>query len=58
MPIALSYEPLDLPLAVPFTIARCTRATAHNVLVRLTWTAPDGRQLAGLGEAAPNAYYG
>ncbi|MAG34738.1 MAG: dipeptide epimerase [Dehalococcoidia bacterium] len=54
----LEHEPLDLPLAVPFTIARGSRAVAENVLVRLTWEAPDGRRLVGLGEAAPNAYYG
>ena len=58
MRIELEYEPLELPLAVPFTIARGTRAIAENVLVRLTWEAPDGRRLVGLGEAAPNAYYG
>ena len=58
MRIELEYEPLELPLAVPFTIARGTRAVAENVLVRLTWEAPDGRRMVGLGEAAPNAYYG
>ena len=58
MRIELEHEPLELPLAVPFTIARGTRAVAENVLVRLTWEAPDGRRLIGLGEAAPNAYYG
>ena len=58
MRIELEYEPLELPLAVPFTIARGTRAVAENVLVRLSWEAPDGRRLVGLGEAAPNAYYG
>ena len=58
MRIELEYEPLELPLAVPFTIARGTRSVAENVLVRLSWEAPDGRRLVGLGEAAPNAYYG
>src|SRR5918911_3540849 len=56
--IALSHEPLDLPLAVPWTISRGTRRAAENVLVRLRWTAPDGRELEGLGEAAPYAFYG
>ena len=40
MRIELEYEPLELPLAVPFTIARGTRAVAENVLVRLTWEMP------------------
>ena len=31
---------------------------AENVLLRLRWRAPDGRDLEGLGEAAPYAYYG
>lgn len=58
MRIALTHEALDLPLATPFTIARGTRTVARNVLAHLTWEAPDGRRLVGLGEAAPNAYYG
>ena len=57
-PIRLSYEPLDLALRVPWTISRGTRVRAENVLVRLRWRAPDGRELEGLGEAAPYAFYG
>ena len=57
-PITLTHQRLDLPLAVPWTISRGTRRTAENVLVRLRWTAPDGRDLEGLGEAAPYPYYG
>jgi L-alanine-DL-glutamate epimerase-like enolase superfamily enzyme len=54
----LHYQPLDLPLKTPWTISRGTRRVAENVLVRLRWQAPDGRELEGLGEAAPYAYYG
>jgi L-alanine-DL-glutamate epimerase-like enolase superfamily enzyme len=57
-PIALTQERLDLPLAMPWTISRGTRRVAENVLVRLRWTTPDGRELEGLGEAAPYAFYG
>ncbi len=57
-PITLTRERLDLTLAGPWTIARGTRRTADNVLVRLRWRAPDGRELEGLGEAAPYPYYG
>jgi L-alanine-DL-glutamate epimerase-like enolase superfamily enzyme len=58
MTIALSHERLDLPFKNPWTISRGTRRSAENVLVRLAWTAPDGRALEGLGEAAPYAFYG
>ena len=57
-PITLTHERLALPLAAPWTISRGTRRVAENVLVRLRWTAPDGRELEGLGEAAPYAFYG
>jgi L-Ala-D/L-Glu epimerase len=56
--IELTHERLDLPFKSPWTISRGTRSRAENVLVRLRWTAPDGRQLEGLGEAAPYAFYG
>jgi L-alanine-DL-glutamate epimerase-like enolase superfamily enzyme len=56
--IGLTHERLDLPLAQAWTISRGTRRVAENVLVRLRWQAPDGRDLEGLGEAAPYAYYG
>ena len=49
----VTFEPLDLPLQNPFGISRRTTTVARNVLVRIEW---DG--LVGLGEAAPNAYYG
>src|SRR5687767_5203097 len=57
-PITLTHERLDLPFKTPWTIYRGTRRSAENVLVRLTWQAPDGRHLEGLGEAAPYAFYG
>ena len=47
------WEPLDLPLRDPFGISRRTTTVARNVLVRIV---ADG--LEGLGECAPNAYYG
>jgi L-alanine-DL-glutamate epimerase-like enolase superfamily enzyme len=49
----LSFDPLDLTLHVPFTIARGTQTIANNVQVCLT----DG-DLTGLGEAAPSSHYG
>ncbi len=51
--LAVSYEPLDLPLLNPFGISRRTTTVARNVLVRVEL---DG--LIGFGEAGPNAYYG
>jgi len=56
--IALTRERLDLPFKSAWTISRGTRRSAENVLVRLAWRAPDGRELVGLGEAAPYAFYG
>jgi L-Ala-D/L-Glu epimerase len=49
----LSYEPLDLTLHEPFTIARGTQLVAGNVQVRLS---QDG--VTGIGEAAPSEHYG
>jgi L-Ala-D/L-Glu epimerase len=49
----VSFEPLDLPLRDPFGISRRTTTVARNVLVRCSWNG-----LEGLGESAPNAYYG
>jgi len=46
---SLAASTLDLPLTEPFAIATGARATAANVLVRLTLA--DGT--VGLGEAAP-----
>lgn len=48
----LSFEPLDLQLQQPFTIARGTKKQVHNVLVRIS----DGT-VTGYGEAAPNSRY-
>jgi L-alanine-DL-glutamate epimerase-like enolase superfamily enzyme len=48
-----SYEPLDLTLHEPFTIARGTQLVAQNVQVTLS---QDG--VTGIGEAAPNEHYG
>ena len=47
------WESLDLPLRDPFGISRRTTTVARNVLVRITWQGSEG-----LGECAPNAYYG
>ncbi len=49
----VQWEPLDLPLRNPFGISRRTTTVARNVLVGI---ASDG--FVGLGECAPNAYYG
>lgn len=49
----VQFEPLDLPLRDPFGISRRTTTIARNVLVRVEWEGLDG-----LGECAPNAYYG
>ncbi len=49
----LAHHPLDLQLAMPFTIARGTQTEANNVLLRLT----DG-DVEGIGEAAPSEHYG
>ena len=49
----LSYEPLQLKLHVPFTIARGTQLVADNVEVALS----DGEE-CGIGEAAPSEHYG
>ena len=49
----IRWEPLDLPLRDPFGISRRTTTVARNVLVRVAW---EG--IEGLGECAPNAYYG
>jgi L-alanine-DL-glutamate epimerase-like enolase superfamily enzyme len=48
-----SYEPLDLTLHEPFTIARGTQFVAQNVQVTLS---QDG--VTGIGEAAPSEHYG
>lgn len=49
----LTFEPLDLILEMPFTIARGTSLQAENVLVQIE---SDG--LRGLGEAGPSSFYG
>lgn len=49
----ISYEPLDLTLREPFTIARGTQLVANNVRVELSH---DG--ITGIGEAAPSEHYG
>ena len=50
----LSYETIDLRTRFPFVIARWGYAGHRNVIV--TVTDSDGAQ--GMGEAAPNKYYG
>ena len=47
------FETVELPLEVPFTIARGTTTTAENVVVELEH---DGE--VGYGAAAPAAHYG
>ncbi|MFB6152218.1 MAG: dipeptide epimerase [Haloarculaceae archaeon] len=54
MTLTTDFERVELPLSTPFAIARGTTSTAENVLVRVE--AEDGT--AGLGNAAPSAYYG
>jgi L-Ala-D/L-Glu epimerase len=51
--VNLSFEPLDLELSVPFTIARGTQLHANNVSVEIT---AGGH--CGTGEAAPAEHYG
>ncbi|HET6528541.1 MAG TPA: dipeptide epimerase [Balneolaceae bacterium] len=48
----LEHEIVELPLAQPFTIARGTKKTVRNVIVKLS---KDG--MTGYGEAAPNKRY-
>lgn len=50
----LTYETIDLTTRFPFVIARWGYAGHRNVIV--TITDDDGMQ--GMGEAAPNKYYG
>ncbi|MEW6232443.1 MAG: dipeptide epimerase [Chloroflexota bacterium] len=49
----LTFEPLDLMLEMPFTIARGTSLQAENVLVQL-----ESEGLRGVGEAGPSTFYG
>ncbi|MEX2109760.1 MAG: dipeptide epimerase [Gemmatimonadaceae bacterium] len=50
----LSYQTIELKPTHPFVIARGGYAHHRNVIVRLT----DDEGQEGLGEAAPNKYYG
>ncbi len=50
----LSHEVISLNTRYPFVIARGGYAAHENVVVRID----DGEGLYGLGEAAPNRYYG
>ena len=50
----LSHQTIELKPTHPFVIARGGYAHHRNVIVRLT----DDNGLEGLGEAAPNRYYG
>ena len=47
--VALSAEPLDVPLLEPFTIATGRSTSARNALVRLRLS----NGIEGIGEAAP-----
>lgn len=48
----IEFEKLELVPSHPFTIARGTKETVPNVLVKLT-----GDSIVGLGEAGPNSRY-
>ncbi|MGI8547778.1 MAG: dipeptide epimerase, partial [Gemmatimonadaceae bacterium] len=50
----LSWETVSLETKLPFVIARWGYAGHENVLVTIT----DADGLTGMGEAAPNRYYG
>lgn len=50
----LTWERISLQTRRPFTIARWTYAGHENVIVTVT----DRDGLVGMGEAAPNRYYG
>lgn len=53
-PVKLSHEVISLNTRYPFVIARGGYAAHENVIVRIE----DDGGLEGLGEAAPNRYYG
>lgn len=57
MGLALSYEPMEMPLEFPFTISRGSETVARTVLVeiKVEW---QGSSYTGLGEAVPSAFYG
>jgi len=52
--VRISYEVVNLKTRYPFVIARGGYATHENVIVKLV----DDDGVEGLGEAAPNRYYG
>jgi len=52
--VETEFERVELPLENAFTIARGTRETAENVVVRIT----DEGGTTGVGGAAPSAHYG
>lgn len=52
--VKLAYETIDLQTRFPFVISRWGYAGHRNVVVTLT----DSDGLQGMGEAAPNKYYG
>ena len=52
--VRISHEIVDLKTRYPFVIARGGYAAHENVVVKIT----DDDGLEGLGEAAPNRYYG
>lgn len=53
-PVKLSYQHIDLTTRFPFVIARWGYAGHRNVIVTIT----DRDGVRGMGEAAPNKYYG
>jgi L-alanine-DL-glutamate epimerase-like enolase superfamily enzyme len=52
--VRISHEVVDLKTRYPFVIARGGYAAHENVVVKIT----DSDGIEGLGEAAPNRYYG
>ena len=53
MPIALTVEPLELPLVHAFTIARGSATVSKTALIRLRW-----HGIEALGESSPIPRYG
>jgi len=54
MTLTTAFDWREIPLDVPFTISRGTRAVSENAVVRIE----DGGGNVGLGGATPTEYYG
>src|ERR1700722_14806408 len=63
MSVILKYMELqwvrreNYPIRGAFTIARGSKSEAAVVIVELSATTPDGREICGLGECVPYARY-